>query len=268
MFGAIYGDVIGSYYETHCTKNYNFQFERESTFTDDSVLTAAVCRTILDDPKETGKFRLGARADEYAARYRQFYSYYPDAGFGEMFSGWAKAQSKKRQRSYGNGAAMRVIPIGYAYDTLERTLIEAKASCIPTHNCREAIKGALAVASAVYLARNGESKYSIKAHIEKKYRYNLSMPLSDLRNVHVFNSRASYSVPAAITAFFWSDDYESAVRYAVALGGDADTEACIAGGIAEAFYRRIPDHIREFCDLRIDGTIKNTVREFCDRYMI
>jgi len=268
MFGAIYGDVIGSYYETHCTKNYNFTFESESTFTDDSVLAAAVCRTILDNPQPAVKFKLGVRADEYAAHYRRFYSYYPNAGFGDMFADWAKNPSKRRQRSYGNGAAMRVIPIGYAYDTLEQTLIEARASCIPTHNCREAIKGALAVVSAVYLARGGESKYSIKEHIEKKYGYNLSMPLSDLREIHVFNSRASYSVPAAITAFFWSDDYESAVRYAVALGGDADTEACIAGGIAEAFYHKIPDDIRRFCDLRIDGTIKNTVREFFDRYII
>lgn len=160
---------------------------------------------------------------------------------------------------------MRVIPIGYAYSTLEQTLLQAKASCIPTHNQREAIKGAQAVASAVFLARKNESKEGIRNFLEKTFKYDLSIPLATVKESHVFDSKTSYSVPPAIIAFLESSDYESAVRSAVSLGGDADTQACIAGGIAEAFYKEIPEHIKRFCDLRIDHSIKSVVREFCEK---
>ena len=267
MFGAIYGDVIGSYYELHCTKNYDFEFNRESTFTDDSVLIAAVCRAILNNPYEISEWNIRARAEEYAAQYRQYYSYHPNAGFGNMFAEWARDPYAKNGHSYGNGAAMRVIPIGYAYSTLEQTLLQAKASCLSTHNNREAITGAQAVAAAIFMARNGESKEEIKSYLEKTFKYKLSYPLSSLRNVHVFDCRTAYSVPPAIIAFFESVDYESAIRLAVSLGGDADTQACIAGGIAEAYYKKIPDHIKRFCDGRIDSSIKNVVKEFNAKYI-
>lgn len=130
MFGAIYGDVIGSYYEVHYTKDVAFPLHPDSTFTDDSVLTAAVCKAILQNPAEISRFGLRKRAEEYAAQYRQFYSYFPNAGFGNLFSQWAKDPYARRGRSFGNGAAMRVIPIGYAYATLEQTLLQAKASCL------------------------------------------------------------------------------------------------------------------------------------------
>lgn len=266
MFGAVYGDIIGSYYEVHCTKDYDFSFVPECTFTDDSVLIAAVCRTILNHPEPVSKFGLTARSAQYAAQYRQYYSYFPYAGFGNMFAAWAKNPYAKRGHSYGNGAAMRVIPIGYAHDTMEQTLLQAKASCLPTHNHREAIAGAQAVAAAVYLARHGETKDAIKQFIEKHFKYDLSRPLSAIREHHVFDSRSSYSIPPAIIAFLESHDYESAVRNAVSLGGDADTQACIAGGIAEAFYGEIPEYIKRFCDPRIDGTIKSVVKEFCLKY--
>ncbi len=150
MFGAIYGDIIGSYYEVHCTKDYNFKFAQNSSFTDDSVLITAVCKTILEHPSEIAKWAVHARAGGYAARYRQYYSRYPNAGFGSMFIQWAKDPEARNGHSYGNGASMRVIPIGYAYETLEQTLLQAKASCLPTHSHHEAIKGAQAVASAVF----------------------------------------------------------------------------------------------------------------------
>ncbi len=160
---------------------------------------------------------------------------------------------------------MRVMPIAWVYKDFDQMMRQVKASCLPTHNNLEAIKGAQAVAAAIRLALDGQSKDEIKKYIEKNY-YNLSTPLSSIRANHVFDSRASYSVPPAIIAFLESNDYESAIRNAVSLGGDADTQACIAGGIAEAFYREIPEHIREFCDRRIDITIKKTVREFEERY--
>ena len=263
MFGAIYGDVIGSYYEVHCTKNYDFEFNKESSFTDDSVLIAAVCKAILNNPSEITRWDVRNRSKEYAAQYRQYYSYHPHAGFGNMFAEWARKPNARNGHSYANGASMRVIPIGYAYSTLEQTLLQAKASCIPTHNQREAIKGAQAVASAVFLARKNESKEGIKAFLEKTFKYDLSIPLATIKENHVFDSKTSYSVPPAIIAFLESSDYESAVRSAVSLGGDADTQACIAGGIAEAFYKEIPEHIKRFCDLRIDHSIKSVVREFC-----
>ena len=262
MFGAIYGDVIGSYYEVHCTKDYNFAFNQDSSFTDDSVLIAAVCKAIIDDPSDITAFRVNARVKEYAALYRQYYAYYPHAGFGNMFIAWAKNPYAKNGRSYANGAAMRVIPIGYAYSTMEQTLLQAKVSGMPTHNNREAIKAAQAVAAAVYLARHGERKDKIKEFLEKKFKYNLSIPLSVIKESHVFNCRSSYSVPPAIIAFLESTDYESAIRNAISLGGDADTQACIAGGIAEAYYKEIPEHIKRFCDGRVDGSIKAVVRDF------
>ena len=263
MFGAIYGDVIGSYYEVHCTKNYDFEFNKDSSFTDDSVLIAAVCKAILNNPSEITRWDVRNRSKEYAAQYRQYYSYHPHAGFGNMFAEWARNPNARNGHSYANGASMRVIPIGYAYSTLEQTLLQAKASCIPTHNQREAIKGAQAVASAVFLARKNESKEGIKAFLEKTFKYDLSIPLDTIKENYVFDSKTSYSVPPAIIAFLESSDYESAVRSAVSLGGDADTQACIAGGIAEAFYKEIPEHIKRFCDLRIDHSIKSVVREFC-----
>ena len=268
MFGAIYGDIIGSYYEVHCTKDYDFPFHKSSTFTDDSVLIAAVCRAILNDPSDVAKFGLRRRARAYAVQYRQYYSYFPNAGFGNMFAEWAKSAFPKNGRSYANGAAMRVIPIGYAYETMEQTLLQAKASCLPTHSNREAIIGAQAVAAAVFMARQGSDKDEIRDFLQRKFRYDLSIPLSDIRSTHVFNSRSSYSIPPAIIAFLESEDYESAIRGAVSLGGDADTQACIAGGIAEAYYKKIPEHIKNFCDLKIDTAIKSVIKEFCEKYPV
>lgn len=183
-----------------------------------------------------------------------------------MFSDWSKERGFSKRRSYANGAAMRVVPIGFAYDTLEQTLLQAKSSCLYTHNSREAINGAKAVAAAVWLARHNKSKNEIREYIERNFRCNLSIPIAEIREKFVFNSRAGYSVPPSIAAFLQSDDYESAVRNAVSLGGDADTMACIAGGIAEAFYGEIPKNIRDFCMLRLDGTIKRTINEFNEMF--
>lgn len=267
MFGAVYGDIIGSYYEVHHTKNYNFEFNRNSTFTDDSVLIAAVCKAILNNPSEVSKFGIFARSREYAAQYRHFYSCFKNAGFGVMFAEWAENDFAGNNHSYANGAAMRVIPIGYAYSSLEQIMRKAKASCLSTHNNREAITGAQAVAAAVFLARNGESKESIRRFLQKNFKYNLKKSLKDIKADHVFDSRTSYSVPPAIIAFLDSKDYESAIRGAVSLGGDADTQACIAGGIAEAFYKEIPEHIKNFCYPKIDITIKKVIREFNEKFL-
>lgn len=266
MFGAIYGDIIGSYYELHCTKDYNFEFQEYSYFTDDSVLTAAVCKAILQNSEPITRFSMGKRAFEYASQIRYFYSCFPNAGFGQMFSEWAKSGGYKRIRSYGNGASMRVMPIGYAYESEEQVLLQAKASCLYTHNNREAIRGAQAVALATRLALDGKSKAEIKKKLEDRFSYDLSFGLDDIREKYVFDSRTNYSVPPAIVAFLESDDYESAIRGAISLGGDADTMACIAGGLAEAYYKEIPKNISDFCNMRLDSTLRKIIYEFEEAY--
>lgn len=264
IFGAVYGDIIGSYYEVHCTKDYGFPFQKEPTFTDDTVMTAAVCEAVRLNTAPISPLEVRKRGKEYAAQYKRFYSLYPNAGFGQMFGEWASSPALYGQRSFGNGGSMRVVPIGYAYSSLEQTLLQAKASCVYTHNTREAINGAKAVAAAVWLARHRKSKDEIKKFTEDNFHYDLSVPITEIRENYVFDSRAGYSVPPAIAAFLQSDDYESAVRNAVSLGGDADTVACIAGGIAEAYYGEIPQHIKDFCDMRLDGSIKRIIKNFIE----
>lgn len=268
MLGAIYGDIIGSYYEVHCTKAFDFPLMPESTFTDDTVMTAAVCSAILDNGKDINYFGQNRRAKEYATQYKRYYSCYPNAGYGQMFRSWAQNQSLLRQRSYGNGAAMRAVPIGWAYDTAKQVLLQARASCLYTHFNGEAIKGAQAVAGAVFLARRGSGKEKIRDFCEDLLRADLSANIDEIRRNYCFDSRTRNSVPQAIIAFLCSNDYESAVRNAVSLGGDADTMACIAGGIAEAYYRSIPQAISSFCNIRLDMTIKKTAADFTGRYCI
>ncbi len=267
MVGAIYGDIIGSYYEVHSTKNYDFEFNRNSTFTDDTVLLTAVCKAILADHSDISVFDQKRRAFEYAVQYKTFYRRYPHAGYGSMFISWAKDTELTIQHSYGNGAAMRVIPIGYAYNTLKQVLLQTKASCFYTHDHPEAIAGAKAVSGSVWLARNGKNKEEIKQFCEKQLGLKLNTSIKELRNIIVFDSRTKYSVPPAIISFLESTDYESAVRNAVSLGGDADTMACIAGGIAEAYYKFIPKNIHSFCSSKTDSTIKSVVKDFTEQFI-
>lgn len=266
MFGALYGDIIGSYYENYCTKDYNFEFQKDSHFTDDTVLTIATSKAILNNSKPIKWYQLKSRAKEYAYLFKQYYSYYPNAGFGSMFSSWAKDTGLKINRSYGNGAAMRVVPIGYAYNSIKQIKLQVIASCMYTHRNREAIISAQAVAIAVFLARKGYTKDELREYIQKHFRYNLTTNITEFREKHVFNPKSSYSVPAAIIAFLESSDYESAIRNAISLGGDADTEACIAGGIAQAYYKEIPKHISDFCDGKIDYSLRKVANEFVDKF--
>lgn len=267
MLGAVYGDIIGSYYEHHATNDYNFPLQNQSRFTDDTVMTTAVCKAILENDSNITSLQIKARGYEYAVRYKQYYSYFPYAGYGHMFKTWAKdVNNMKIQDSYGNGGAMRVVPIGYAYDSEEQVLLQAKASCYYTHNCKEGISGAQAVAMAVFMARNGETKDSIREYITRKFKYDLDYTIDDIKPHYKFYVRTINSVPPSIVAFLDSHDYESAVRNAVSLGGDADTMACISGGIAEAFYKDIPEEIKNFCSSRIDITLKKVLNEFSEKY--
>lgn len=269
MLGAICGDIIGSYYEVHCTKDYSFPlFNKFSTFTDDTIMNIAVCKTILDDSNITkGYFDSMARAKKYAYQYKGYYHKYRSAGYGYMFSRWANSDSLYTQRSFSNGGAMRVIPIAYAYQNLEDVLNQTSLSCKYTHNHREAIKGAKAVSHCVWLSLNRYSKSDIKSTIEKVYHYDLSYSLSDIKEYYSFDSSTSYTVSPSIVCFLQSTDYEDAIRLAISLGGDADTMACITGGIAEAYYKNIPKHIKDRCLSILDIGLKSVIFEYYSRFV-
>lgn len=264
MLGAVFGDIIGSTYEWENRKSEQFDlFPPGSRFTDDTVLSAAVADALLSAPD---KLSDGRMALLYAEKIRQYYARYPDAGFGEGFRAWAARPALSRQDSYANGAAMRVTPVAYAFSSLEDVLRQAKISCLYTHRHPEAVAGAQAVAGAVYLARTGRSKTEIRAFAEREFAYDLSFTLDAIRPRYTFDCRASYSVPPAIAAFLESDSYESAVRKAVSIGGDSDTIACMAGGIAHAFYGEIPRPIAAKAWSLLDGELQRVLRAFCEKY--
>jgi len=254
MLGAIAGDIIGSSYEWRRTKSYSFDlFTPSSRFTDDTVLTTAVADCILH-----GK--------DYAEAFREYGRRYPDAGYGSMFRQWLNSDNPVPYNSYGNGSAMRVSPIGFAFSTLEAVLKEAKKSAIVTHNHPEGVKGAQAIAAAIFMARMGEGKEVIYKYIEFTFGYNLSRSLDGIRPFYHFNETCQGSVPEAIIAFLESSDYEDAIRKAVSLGGDSDTLACMTGGIAEAYYREIPEYIVRKVRTILDSSLLAVVDEFNERF--
>lgn len=231
MLGAIAGDVIGSIYERSAIKTMDFDlFTERSTFTDDTILTVAVADHLL-----YGK-DLNLALRQYALKY-------PYAGFGGSFRVWMNNANAGPYNSWGNGSAMRVSPIGFAFDTMEEVLDEAEKSAILTHNHPEGVKGAQAVAAAVLIARTGGSKADIKDYISATFGYNLENSLENIRPDYTFDVSCQGSVPESIIAFLESKDVEDAIRKAISLGGDADTMACIAGVIAQAFYKTIPSDI-------------------------
>jgi ADP-ribosylglycohydrolase len=231
MLGAIAGDVIGSVYERYPIKTTDFPlFHPRCRFTDDTVMTVAVASAILEGV-------------DYATSLKAFGRKYPNAGYGGTFIDWIFQPEVQPYNSWGNGSAMRVSPIGLAFNEVERVLSEAERSAEVSHNHPEGIKGAQAVALAVYLARHGESKATIRAEIAGQFGYDLNRTVEAIRPVYRFDVSCQGTVPEAIIAFLDSEDYEDAVRKAISLGGDSDTLACIAGGIAQAFYKEMPANI-------------------------
>jgi len=267
MIGAICGDIIGSVFEWHNVKSEDFElFGRETRYTDDSVMTVAVADKLLNNDNSHGLLYNRWAAKTYAEYYKQYYSRHPHSGYGQMFTDWAKSGELYKQKSYANGAAMRVAPIGYVFDNLKAVLKEAQLGCVYTHNHREAIKGAKAVAGCVFLAWTGKTKEDIRRFVTDEIGYKLNFTLDSIRDGYVFDSRADYSVPPAIMAFLESENYESAIRKAISIGGDSDTIACMAGGIAEAFYMEIPKMIYDKCMRSLDSGLKRVALRFCEKY--
>jgi ADP-ribosylglycohydrolase len=255
ILGAFAGDIIGSSYEFDNVKSTDFEFFRKGTcFTDDSVLTAATMDAIL--------FEL-----DYAEVYQEFGQLYPQRGYGRKFKSWIFSNNPKPYNSWGNGSAMRVSPIGWFCDTMDEVLAEAKKSAEVTHNHPEGIKGAQAVAAAVFLARTGKSKNEIKQFIVDKFNYNLDKTIAEIRPDYKFDVSCQGSVPQAITAFLESNNFENAVRLAVSIGGDSDTIASITGGIAEAFYKTFPKYITEMVVIILGPDLMlDTVIPFSEKY--
>ena len=250
MIGAIAGDIIGSVYEGHPIKTCSFPlFSKTSTYTDDTVLSIAVADAILNNI-------------DYAEALRRYGRKYPHAGYGMSFYNWMQSDETKPYHSWGNGSAMRVSPVGFAFDSKNDVLVEAKKTAAVTHNHPEGIKGAQATAYAIYLARRGVAKEKIRTQISHRFRYNLNDTLAEIRPNYYFDVSCQGSVPQSIIAFLESNSFEDAVRLAISLGGDSDTMGCIAGGIAQAYHRKIPADIIKQVQQRLPVEFLQIVDQF------
>lgn len=254
MIGAIAGDMIGSVYEAHPIKTKEFPlFHPDCRFTDDSVLTIAVAQAILTDRQyRRWMLEIGRR--------------YPHAGYGGSFRAWLHAGGPEPYNSWGNGAAMRVSPVGWAFDSIEAVLHEAACTAEISHNHPEGIKGAQAVALAVFLARTTRDKERIKNDVTERFGYDMERTVESIRPTYGFDVSCQGTVPEAIIAFLDAGSYEDAVRNAVSLGGDSDTLACIAGAIAEAYYGPVAPHIREKVRTSLPPDLWSITEQFCRTY--
>ena len=255
MIGAVAGDMIGSIYEWNPIKTKSFPlYQPECCFTDDTVLTVAVANAIL-----TG--------ESYLNSVRKIGKRYPNSGYGGSFFDWLYSPHTEAYNSWGNGSAMRVSPVAFAFDTEDEVLREAKKSAVITHDHPEGVKGAEAAALAVFLARTGNSKEQIREQISKRFKYELSRSVDDIRPKYKFDVSCQGTVPEAIIAFLDSTSYEDAVRNAISLGGDADTLACITGSIAEAFYQGVPDRVKAKARELLTPDLLEITDAFCNKYM-
>ncbi len=258
MIGAIFGDIAGSVYEFGNTRDYNFVMLPEgSRPMDDTCMTLAVANALLDTYGKDDDAIHKAVVTYMQAIGRR----YPNTGYGGRFRDWLASNHPQPYNSYGNGSGMRVSPVGWLYASMDETLHVAKLTAEVTHNHPEGIKGAQAVAAAIYLARTGADKEEIKAFIEKTFSYDLNRTLDEIRPTYRFYVDCMRSVPEAIIAFLEGNDYEDVIRRAISLGGDSDTIACMAGGIAEAYYG-LPDGYREEVLSRLDIPLRRIVFEF------
>ena len=228
MLGGIIGDIVGSIYEDGNMKTKDFPFWNEKChFTDDTVLTIATADCIMN----RGKFE------------NYYYSYateYPHCGYGTGFMKWLFIKKYRNKfipyGSYGNGSAMRVSPIGWAYNSIDDVKQMSKISAKCTHNSVEGIRGAQAIACSVFLAKMNAEKKTIKQFVENEFNYDLSLPISEVKKNYRWNATCQNTVPQAILSFLESKDFEDSIRNAISFGGDSDTIACMAGSISEAYY--------------------------------
>jgi ADP-ribosylglycohydrolase len=253
MIGAIAGDIIGSVYEWNNIKTKQFDlFSPDCFFTDDSVLTVALAESLL-----TGT--------DYVSLMKAYYRRYPDAGYGGFFHQWALAEDSQPYNSWGNGAAMRISSVGFAFNTLDEVLLRAAEYTAVTHNHPEGIKGAQATAAAIFLARTGSTKADIRQYTTATFHYDLSRSVDEIRPTYQFDESCQGTVPQAIVCFLESTDFEDAIRNAISLGGDSDTLACITGGIAQAHYG-VPAAIADRAMSILDKDLRDVTARFMSGY--
>lgn len=254
LVGSVIGDIIGSVYEFNNVRTTNFPLFSESCkFTDDTVLIIAVADCILNKK-------------DFAKTFLEYGRKYPGRGYGSFFRRWLNEGSLRPYGSYGNGSAMRVIPVGFAYNDIQTVLEVAKQSAEVTHNHPEGIKGAQAIASAIFLARSGKSKQEIRNYIIQTFEYDLNFTLNEIRPYYEFDETCQGSVPQAIVAFLESTNFENAIRLAISIGGDSDTIACITGGIAAAYFKNIPQEMIDFVESKLPDEFIEIMNKFDESY--
>lgn len=266
MLGALFGDIVGSVYEWHNihTKEFPLLVDH-SRFTDDTVMSIAVCDAFLEGMDH--HYDDNQLKETLIKKMREYGRKYPGRGFGGMFAQWLVASDPKPYNSFGNGSAMRVSSVGWLYNSLEEVNHYAKISAEVTHNHVEGIKGAQAIASSIYLARQKKSKEEILEYIKQTYGYNVDESLDEIRKYYSFNVTCQGSVPQAIRAFYESTGYEDALRSAISIGGDSDTIACMTGGIAEAYYG-MPKHLQDLALSKLDPDLITIINRFQDKVII
>jgi len=252
MLGAIVGDIVGSVYEYHAVVSGERPLLAPgSTYTDETVLTLAVADSVL-------------HRRPYGETLREWAIANPGRRYSTRFQKWLDDPEHTLTLSYSNGAAARVSPVGWAFDTLDETLEEARRSAEPTHNHPDGIAGAQAVAAAIFLARTGASKQAIRSELETRFGYDLHRSLSDCCGG--WFEAAELSVPEAIICFLESTDVPGSLQRAVDLLGDADSQAAVAGSIAEAFYHGVPADLAEPCLAMLPEGFRSLVDEFRLRF--
>ena len=256
MLGALAGDIIGSPYEFYNTKSMDFELFTEWTkFTDDSVMTLAVAKWLIEDAEHSARHLIRCM-QELGRRY-------PGAGYGGNFDWWLRQENPQPYNSWGNGTGMRVSPVGLYAKTLDDALELAEISASVSHNHPEGIKGAQAIAASVFLCKDGKSKQEIKEYVEETFGYNLSRTIDDIRPNYYFDVSCQGSVPEAIIAFLEGNSFEEVIRLAISIGGDSDTIGCMAGAIAACRYP-IPDDIAKRCDSLLTEDLRDIKDRFCD----
>ena len=261
LMGAILGDIAGSIYEfdPHKSTDINIQ-DKRMDYTDDTIMTIAVADWILNDKLHTEK-GLVERMQQWGRRYP-----HPMGAYGNMFAQWLRTDNPKPYNSWGNGSAMRVSAVGFAFDTLEETMKVAKSCAEVTHNHPEGIKGAQATAAAIFMARTGSTKEEIRRFITDTFGYNLDRSCDDIRPTYGFDGSCQGTVPESIIAFLDSKDYEDALRLCISLGGDADTMGAITGAIAGAYYNKMSSALYEFGMEKLPKDMQNVVGQFNCKY--
>ena len=257
MLGALVGDIIGSVYEFQNVKSIDFDlFTPWSTYTDDSVMTLAVAKWLIED-KEHTKHHLISCMQELGRRY-------PKAGYGGNFEWWLRQDDPQPYNSWGNGAGMRVSPVGLYAKSLEEALYLAEITASVSHNHPEGIKGAKAIAASVFLCKTGKSKDEFKNYVQASFGYNLERTIFEIRPNYYFDVSCQGSVPEAIIAFLEGNSFEEVIRLAISIGGDSDTIGCMAGAIAACIYP-IPEEITEKCNSILTDDLRAVKDAFIEK---